>query len=638
MPTEKKWTVQESVKFYNIHRWGDGYYSANNKGHVTVLPHKKKNGPTIDIQEVIKEIEGQGIRFPVVVRFHDILRHQVQTLNKTFRQVIKKAHYDGQYFGVYPVKVNQMREVVDEIIDAGGPFNYGLEAGSKAELLAVLGMNSNKDALTVLNGFKDKDYLRLALLGRKLGRKVIIVVEKFTELIDTLALAEEMNIDPMIGLRVKLSAKGTGKWASSGGERAKFGLSVPEVLQAVQLLKRKGKTKYAKLMHFHIGSQITDILTIKDAISEAARIYAQLVKLGLPLEYFDVGGGLGVDYDGSRSTADSSTNYSLTEYVEDIVYILKEICLAENIDHPNIVSESGRAVTARHSCVIAKVFDKICAAHVEYPVKKKAKEHVLVTGMRQLLADLTSENYQEIYNDAIQRKTDCINAFKLGVVTLDERAVAETLYWQICMILKDILPSSEFVPDELKGMNDYLAFQYLCNDSFFQSAPDSWAIGQVFPVIPLLRLDEEPKSYCTLSDITCDSDGKIDTFISSLPGKKSLKLHQLKKNEDYYIGIFMTGAYQDVMGDQHNLFGKLNEVHIFCDDEDPSDFYIDEVILGHTCAEVLAEMQYNPMAMAATVKRSIDQQVKKGKIQPKEGVKLADFYEDCLKSYTYLNK
>jgi arginine decarboxylase len=631
-----EWAIQDSDELYGISRWGNGYFSINDKGHLTILPEQRKDGPTIDITEVIEEIRAKNILFPTVIRFHDILRSQVVNLNRTFRDVIENAGYHGHYYGVYPIKVNQMREVVEEIIDAGAPYNFGLEAGSRPEILAALAMNSNRDSLTVLNGYKDEDYLRLALLGRKLGRKMIVVIEKFSELPLLLKLSREMNIEPMIGLRAKLSAEGSGRWAESGGERAKFGLTVPEILNAIKLLKDAGKQDYLKLLHFHVGSQITDIRTVKDAITEGARIYAKIAQMNIDLEYFDVGGGLGIDYDGSRSTAYSSTNYTMRDYIEDVVYILKQVCDLEEVKHPHIVSESGRFISASHSCVIFNVFDYIRQGNTHFPTEPITGEHIMVSNMRDLLKDMRPNNIQETYNDAVQLKEQSINAFKLGILGLEERAKIETMYWSISFRINSMLKEMEFIPEGLKQLEGVLSQQYLCNFSIFQSTPDSWAIGQLFPIVPLTRLNEKPTEACTLADITCDSDGKIDEFIDVQQVKQSLMVHRLQSDQHYYMGIFLTGAYQEVMGDMHNLFGCLNEVHIFCDDEDPTDFYIEEFIPGTTCDQALAQLQYNAQFLASIIKKTVDSQVHRGKLNPREGVNLVDFYEDCLKSYTYL--
>lgn len=632
------WTKEEADDVYHISRWGDGYFDINDQGHLCVLPSRDENGPRIDISEVLEEMKAQNIPLPIVVRFHDILRSHVKVINETFRDVIKEAGYNGQYTGVYPIKVNQMREVVEEIVDAGTPYDFGLEAGSKPELLSVLAYNDNLNALTVLNGYKDEDYLRLALLGNKLGRKCIVVIEKFSELHKILKLAREMNVEPMIGLRAKMAIKGSGKWSDSGGEKAKFGLTIAEMLTCVQILKEENYINSLKLFHFHIGSQVTDIRTVKEVIREGGRIFAKLAQLGAPLEYFDCGGGLGVDYDGSQSTSDSSMNYKLHDYASDIVYILKEICDAEKVPHPNIVTESGRAITARHSCVITNVIDKIETSFTDYNTDKQSDEHLLVKNIRELLESLNEENAPESYNDALDIKRECQNAFRLGILKLEERAVIETLFWKVTKKISSLLPSMEFIPENLYDIDQGIAPQYLCNFSIFQSAPDMWAIGQLLPIVPITRLNEKPTVNGTLVDITCDSDGKINKFIDIDDVKTLLPLHELRPNEEYHIGLFLTGAYQDVMGDLHNMFGRLNEVHVFCDDEDPTDFYIEEVIKGSSAENVLSAMQYNPEAMAYTMKKNIDRQIAGGKINPREGVRLVDFYESCLKSYTYLKQ
>lgn len=630
----KEWSKAASDEVYQISRWGEGYFGINETGELCVLPMKDKpNGPMINIMEVVEEMKSKNIPFPAVIRFHDILRSQVVNINKTFRSIIEEAKFNGQYTGVYPIKVNQMREVVDEIVDAGAPFNYGLEAGSKPELIAALAMNTNQNSLTILNGYKDEDFLRLALLGIQLGRKVIVVVEKYSELIQLLELSEKIGVEPMIGLRAKLATKSTGKWAGSSGDYAKFGLTIPEVLQAVRHCKSLGKEHCLKLFHFHIGSQIPDIRTIKDSITEGARIFCKLVQEGAKLEYFDVGGGVGVNYDGT-----SSINYTLKDYVGDVVYILKQTCDLENVPHPNIVSESGRAVTAHHSCVITNVFGSIEIGKSELNTEKKMNEHVLVSNIRDLSNDVSEKNYKDVYNDAQKVKEDTESAFKLGVLTLEERAKVETLFWKISRQVLEISKKDEYAPDEILALRNSMASQYLCNFSVFQSAPDTWGIGQILPVLPVHRLNERPEVLASVADITCDSDGKIDSFLSPDGTAPTVPMHRLEPGKEYFVGLFMTGAYQDIMGDMHNCFGRLNEVHVFCDDDDPTDFYIEEIIWGNRSDHVLKTLQYNPETMAHVMKGNIDLQVKRGKIRPREGVDLTDFYENCLKSYTYLRK
>lgn len=633
-----EWTTNDANDIYQISRWGEGYFTVSEKGDLCINPTRKENGPLINIMEVIEEMKDKKIPFPTVIRFHDILRAQVTNLNKTFRETVEEARFTGTYYGVYPIKVNQMREVVEEIVDAGAPYNYGLEAGSKPELIAALAMNTNQNSLTVVNGYKDRDLLRLALLGIQLGRKVIVVIEKYSELTDLMALAQEVGVEPLIGLRAKIATKSSGKWASSGGDYAKFGLTITEILQAVKYLKSIDKTHCLKLFHFHIGSQIPDIKTIKDSISEGARIYAKLYKEGAKLEFFDVGGGVGVNYDGTRSNSPSSTNYTIKDYVADVVYILKQVCDLEDVPHPNIVSESGRAITAHHSCVVTNVFGALEIGNETYNVDKVVSENILVSNMRELQTELTEKNYQEVFNDATKLKEESVSAFKFGILSLDERAKLETMYWKICKRIVEHASKDEYAPDEIMLLKNQMASQYLCNFSIFQSAPDTWAIGQILPIVPLHKLNEKPTELCTLVDITCDSDGKIDTFLSADGPTNTMPLHKLNNGDDYYIGLFMTGAYQDIMGDNHNCFGRLNEVHVFCDDDDPTDFYIEEVIYGNKASHVLASLQYNPETLAQTMKANVDLQVKRGKIRPREGVDLTDFYEACLKSYTYLKK
>lgn len=634
----KEWTHRDADEIYQISRWGEGYFSVNEKGDMCINPTRTSGGPVINMMEVIEEMKNKNIGFPSVIRFHDILRSQVVNLNKTFRSVIEEAKFTGNYFGVYPIKVNQMREVVEEIVDAGAPYNYGLEAGSKPELMAALAMNTNQNSLTVVNGYKDLELLRLVLLGIQLGRKVIVVIEKYSELVDLMKLSQEIGVEPMIGLRAKITTKSSGKWASSGGDYAKFGLTITEILQAVKYMKSIDKVHCLKLFHFHIGSQIPDIRTIKDSISEGARIYAKLYKEGARLEYFDVGGGVGVDYDGTRSNSPSSINYQTRDYVADVVYILKQVCDLEDVPHPNIVSESGRAITAHHSCVVTNVFGSLeIGASTNFNTDKVVSENILVTNMRELSNDLSQKNYQDVFNDATKLKEESVAAFKLGILSLEERAKLETLYWRICKRIIIHASQDEYAPDEILQLKNQMAHQYMCNFSIFQSAPDTWAIGQILPVLPVHRLNEKPTELCTLVDITCDSDGKIDTFLSADGPTNTVPMHKLNGDE-YYIGLFMTGAYQDIMGDNHNCFGRLNEVHIFADDDDPTDFYIEEVIAGNRAAQVLSTLQYNPETMAQTVKMAIDTQIKRGKIRPREGVNLTDFYEECLKSYTYLKK
>lgn len=630
------WTVEQAESLYQISSWGDGYFGINEHGHLVVQPDGIKNGVEISLLEVIEEIKSQKIELPVVIRFHDILRSRVQNLNTIFRETMERLQYNGQYRGVYPIKVNQMREVVEEIVDAGQAYAFGLEAGSKAELMSVLAYNTNPDALTVLNGYKDEDYMRLAMLGRKLNRQIVVVIEQFHELPLLIRIAKEMNVEPLIGLRMKMTSKSVGKWEKSSGDRAKFGLTASDLVRVVQFLRAENMLDQVKLLHFHIGSQVPDIRAFKNALSEAGRIFTELIKMGTRLEYLDLGGGLGIDYDGSRSKCDSSRNYSIEEYVHDIVDSVKRICDTAGIPHPHLVTESGRAITAHHSCVITHVFDEIDNANSGIDTTELDGESLLLQQMRSLLSD-PHKDAQALFNDAEQMKRELFHAFTLGVVSLEEKAKIETLYWKVCQKIEGMLVDIEDIPDGLDKLTERLSSQYLCNFSVFQSTADAWAIRQLLPVCPIHRLNEKPSKMASMVDITCDSDGKIDQFVTEDGVKNILPVHPLSENDPYYIGIFLTGAYQDVMGDMHNLFGRINEVHVYSYDDDPKDFYIEEIIRGFSAKEVLSQMQYTPQLMAMLIKKTIDQEIAQGRILPREGIKLIDFYDGCLDSYTYLH-
>lgn len=632
-----EWTTDDAEELYRIQRWSDGYFGIGANGKLLALPDVDHKEIPIALQDVVDELRAQNVQFPVVMRFHDILRNRVRQLNEAFAAAIAEAEYQAPYRGVYPIKVNQMREVVDEIVDAGKPFHYGLEAGSKPELMAVLSYDTGEEALTICNGYKDEDFLRLALLGRKLGRKVVVVIEKFSEIEPLLRLSAEMEVQPIIGLRIKMRVKTEGRWSDSSGERAKFGLTTSEILNAIHWIQERGYGDAIRLLHFHVGSQLSDIRFVREAVQEAARIYARLVKRGIPLSYLDIGGGLAVDYDGSRSSGHSSMNYAMGDYANGVVYAVKQVCDLEEVAHPTLVTESGRAISAHHSCVVMRVMGEIANDANPIATDPVEGEHILVTNMRDLLVNLAeAQNYQDVYNEATQVMEDALSAFKLGVLGLEELARTETLYWKLMRAVAKGLETAEFVSEDLRNVEALLGSQYLCNFSLFQSAADSWAIQQILPVAPLTRLNEAPSRNCTLADITCDSDGRIAQFIGDQGNRSMLPLHPLEADRSYYIGLFLTGAYQDVMGDMHNLFGRLNEAHIYSDPNDPTGFYIEEFVHGSSAGQVLKVMQYNPEAMAGQVKAMIDRIVAKGEMRSRDGVKLVDFYESCLASYTYL--
>lgn len=632
----KTWSVSDSLKLYSMENWGDQYFSINPTGNLTVHP-RRGEGTGVDLKSVVDEIRSAGVEMPVLIRFQDIIRHRVVALNEAFRKVIAEFGYKGQYQGVYPIKVNQMREVVEEIIDAGRPYDFGLEAGSKGELVAVMAMNTTPNSLIICNGYKDYAFIKTALMGIKLGKRVIIVVEKLTELYQIITVAKELGVIPLIGMRSKLYSKGSGKWESSGGEFAKFGLTTPELLHAVNVLRKEGLQESFKLLHFHIGSQITNIKTIKDAVKEGTRIYAKLRQMGLNLEFLDVGGGLGVDYDGSRTSFESSINYSLAEYVSDVVYSIQEVCQAEEVPEPNIVSESGRALVAHHSVLIVNVFGSIEVGATPIEMEETPDENDVVKEMRYLSNQLSLKNLLEHFHDALQRKEEALSMFKLGFLSLEDKAKVEYLFWQICKVIHKNAAGLKYVPDDVEALNKHLADQYLCNFSLFQSMPDHWAIQHLFPIVPIHRHDEEPSHSATLVDITCDSDGKVSKFIDLRDIKDTLPLHPLRSTEPYYLGFFLMGAYQDIMGDLHNLFGRVNEVHVFLDETEAGGYYIEEVIKGNNIAGVLSWIQYSATDLEKKVKSQIDAKVREGQIKPREGVELQNFYEEVLHGYTYVD-
>ena len=629
------WDIPAAISLYNIDRWGTGYFTVNGKGHIQIQPTRKPEA-AIDIMEVVAEAQERGLTFPMVLRFQDLLRDRVETINTAFAAAITESGYKSVYRGVFPIKVNQLREVVEEIMDAGAPFQFGIEAGSKPELLAALAIHRDSEGLIICNGYKDQLFIQNALLGLKLGKKVIMVVEKIEELAEILRVSKEVGVEPMIGIRVRLAAKGAGKWATSGGENAKFGVSTAELVYASELLKREGLAHTLKLVHFHVGSQVPDIGTIKRAVREAARFYAKLAKMGHELGYLDVGGGLGVDYDGSRTAFDSSTNYSLHEYARDIVYNILDVCDAEKVAHPIIVSESGRAIVAHHSVLIVEAFGAIEKDKVPIQIEVKESDPKQVTEVLEIQRNLTQQNRMESLHDVQQIKEQAQSMFDLGLLELEGKAKIETVYWQIAKRIVDFCAGMKYVPDEVKELEVSLGDQYVCNFSVFQSLLDHWALGQLFPVMPIHRLDEYPERNGTLVDITCDSDGKVSKFIDLQDVKDTLPLHKLQPGKPYYLGFFLMGAYQDIMGDLHNLFGRVNEAHVFLDEDEEGGWYIEETIEGSTIGEVLSMTQWDQNELTRHVKAQVDAAIKGDRLKPNEAMKLLASYERGLKGYTYL--
>jgi arginine decarboxylase len=618
---------------YEIDRWGQGYFGVGDNGHVKVHPTKDPKR-SIDLKQLVDELQLRGIHLPTLVRFRDILQHRVEDIYGAFRDAIAQHEYAGQYICVYPIKVNQQRQVVEEVMQFGRPFNFGLEAGSKPELMAVAALADN-DTPIICNGFKDAEFIEMAMLAHKIGRRIIPVVEKYTELSLILEYAEKVGVRPIIGMRVKLAARGSGRWQSSGGYRSKFGLTVGEILRGLEELKSRGMEDCFQLLHFHLGSQITNIRIVKGALNEAARVYVELVKAGAGLKYLDVGGGLGVDYDGSQTNFESSINYTLQEYANDVVYHLQTVCDEAKVPHPIIVSESGRATVAHHSLLVFNVLD-VSGLGDEFVPKAATPD------MEQPLIDLvdtydhlTTRNAVESYHDAQQALDMAINLFAGGYLPLEQRSLAENLYWAICLKLQKLVQVMDEVPEDLQTLDESLSDTYFCNFSTFQSIPDSWAIKQLFPIMPIHRLNERPTRHAVLGDITCDSDGKIDQFIDRRDVRHTLPLHAFD-GSPYYLGIFLVGAYQEILGDLHNLLGDTHAVHVSLNGDGA--VVLDAVIKGDTVREVLDYVEFNTDMLVAKLRADVETAVRAGRLDYQESGRLLRFYEDGLRGYTYLEE
>jgi arginine decarboxylase len=627
-------TVTDASELYEVERWGKGYFSISDAGHVLVHPTKDPSR-SIDLKQLTDHLQLRGIGLPVLIRFRDILRHRVGDIHNAFASAIAQHGYEGRYMCVYPIKVNQQRQVVEEVLDFGREYGFGLEAGSKPELLAVAALAYN-DTPIICNGFKDAEFIEMAMLAQKIGRTVIPVVEKYTELGLILKYAERVGVRPMIGMRVKLAARGGGRWQGSGGYRSKFGLTVAEVLRGLEELRSRGMEDCFKLLHFHLGSQIPNIRIVKGALNEAARVYTELVKLGAGLEYLDVGGGLGVDYDGSQTNFESSVNYTLEEYANDVVYHIQTVCNDEGVKHPTIVSESGRAIVAYHSVLIFNVLGVSSFGEEKIPETINPEDvEQPVIDLLETYQSLTPRNALESYHDAQQALDMALSLFSGGYLPLDQRCQAENLYWAILVKLRKIAAAMDEVPEDLQGIDDAMADTYFCNFSLFQSAPDSWAIKQLFPVMPIHRLNTPPTHRAVLGDITCDSDGKIDQFIDRRDVKRTLPLHTVN-GDPYYLGVFLVGAYQEILGDLHNLFGDTHAVHVSLDDR--GKVVLDHVIKGDTVKEVLDYVEFDPEMLVRKLRHDVELAVRDGRITYEESGRLLEFYEDGLNGYTYLEE
>jgi arginine decarboxylase len=628
----RKWRIDDSAEMYNINGWGVNYFSINKNGNVVVTP--KNNGVEVDLRELVDELQVRDVSAPMLIRFTDILDNRIEDMSRSFRVAAEEYGFKGKNFIIYPIKVNQMRPVVEEIINHGKKFNIGLEAGSKPELHAVIASNPDNESLIICNGYKDEDYIELAMLAQKMGKKIFLVIEKLNELKLIAKVSQRLKIKPYLGIRIKLASSGSGKWEDSGGDVSKFGLTSSEVLEALDLLERNNLRESLRLVHFHIGSQVTKIRRIKIALREAAEFYVQLHKLGFNIEFVDIGGGLGVDYDGTRSSSsESSVNYSLQEYVNDSVSTLVDASDKNDIPHPNIITESGRSLTAHHSVLIFEVLETTSLPTWDENEVVTENDHELVQELYQLWDKINQPRMLESWHDAQQIREEALDLFSLGLLDLKTRAQIERLFWSIAREIQQMTSETKHIPEELRILPKLLSDKYFCNFSLFQSLPDTWAIDQIFPIMPIQRLNEKPDRSATLQDVTCDSDGKIDNFISTRNISYYLPVHSLKSGESYYIGVFLVGAYQEILGDLHNLFGDTNAVHVSVTDKG---YEIDQIIDGETVAEVLEYVQYNPKKLVRTLETWVTSSVKAGIISAKEGKEFLSNYRSGLYGYTYL--
>ena len=629
----RRWRIEDSAELYNITGWGLKYFSINDNGHVQVTP--REGCASVDLKELMDELQIRDITAPVLLRFPDILDNRIEKISRCFKQAAEEYKYGAQNFIIYPIKVNQMRQVVDEIVSHGKKFNIGLEAGSKPELHAVLATNIDEHNLIICNGYKDENYVELALLAQKMGRRIFLVVEKLNELHLIARLAKRIGVRPNIGIRIKLSSSGSGKWEESGGDHSKFGLNSSELLEAVDALAKYKMEDCLKLIHFHIGSQITKIRRIKNALREATQFYVQLTKMGFSIDFIDIGGGLGVDYDGTRSSAsENSMNYSIQEYANDAISAIVDACEKNGLKQPNVITESGRSLSAHHSILIIETLET-----TQLPVWNDNEEvsdsdHELARELYQIWDRLGQQSLLESWHDALQIREEALDRFSLGMLDLHTRAQIEKLFWSVAREVNDIAKTMKHVPEELR-ISKMLPDKYFCNFSLFQSLPDSWAIDQMFPIMPISRLDEKPTRTATIQDVTCDSDGKINCFISSHGFSNALPIHPIKNGESYYLGVFLVGAYQEILGDMHNLLGATNTVHV---SEHKDGYEIEQIIDGETVAEVLDYVQYNPKKLVRNVETWVTRSMKSGKITPEEGREFLSNYRSGLYGYTYLEK
>ncbi len=626
------WTIEDSENLYRIKGWGEPYFSINAAGHVTVAPQGDRGG-SLDLYELVESLKQRKLELPLLIRFSDILEHRIERLNACFAKAIARYNYDGVYKGVFPVKCNQQKHLIEDLVKFGKPYQFGLEAGSKPELMIAIAMLDNPGALLICNGYKDREYIETAMLAQKLDQTPIIVLEQIEEVEIAIAAAKSLGSKPNLGVRAKLNAKGIGRWGVSSGDRAKFGLTIPEIIMVVDRLKEVDMLDSLQLLHFHIGSQISSISVIKDAIGEASKIYVELVQLGANMKYLDVGGGLGIDYDGSQTNFHASKNYDLQNYANDIVAEVRESCGEKNIPVPTLISESGRAIASHQSVLIFDVLST-CEVRTDLPQPIAIPEHQIIRNMWETYESISPENFREAFYDANQFKEEALSRFKFGYLTITERSRAEQLYWACCQKILNIAKQEEYMPEDLEELEQIMASIYYINLSVFQSAPDSWAIDQLFPIMPVHRLAEEPTRRGILADLTCDSDGKIDQFIDLKDVKHVLELHPLEEHKPYYLGLFLGGAYQEIMGNLHNLFGDTNAVHI---KKTPKGYKIEHVVKGDTMKEVVGYVQYDVEDLIESIRQKAEQALLDDRISIAEAQRLLQNYEHSLTQYTYLS-
>lgn len=633
-------TIEQTIETYGIENWGAGYFGVNRKGNLIVRASENDN-KTADVKEIVEDLKKRGINAPILLRFPQLIIGQVRKLHKAFKNSIKEFDYNGRHMCVYPMKVNQNRSVIEEYLKEGTRYDFGLEAGSKAELYAALAMEQSEDSLLVLNGFKDKEFIELAFAGARAGKNVVIVVEKLSELEHTIKIAEELASEnpeaklPMLGVRVKLYSKGSGKWEKSGGEAAKFGLTTTEILEVIRRLNETGRTDMLRLLHFHIGSQLTDIKRIKNAMKEAARVYSKIRQLNIPIQYLDVGGGMAVDYDGSKTSYESSANYNAQEFANDVIYVIKTVCDDENVPHPTIIQESGRFLSAYHAILVTNIQDEIetVVEDISAPITVDGDDPQVVKELFDLRETINGKNYQEYYHDALENRDELFTMFNLGLISLEDRAKGEVLFWDVCERADEFAQQKKYVSEEFDDLRRLLCAKYLANFSVFRSMPDNWALEQLFPIIPIHKLNKKPTEYATLCDITCDSDGIVDKFVDLHDVKPVLELHKLD-GEPYYLAMMLVGAYQEVMGNNHNLFGLPHEAHVHIDEDG---YIIKKVIQGSTVGDSLEQVRFEGGALHDGFRRMVMKRIKDGELSAKDGNELIEYYENRIDAYTYLS-